>query len=218
MENENKGFFEAILFKNGKMPLWKFHYNRIKKSWPFFFPYKSLPSSEMLHQLIFEQIENFNDSKKIKLIFLNEKIDIQISDFSIEQNKIKKTKKLIIYKEEKLELNKPNFKSIERKIYNNSLSYALHNGADQSIILDKNDNIIETSIANIFFIYNNEIHTPFLKSGCVEGVYRTYLKERIQRTKKWVWIEKNIPYSEVSNYTKIFISNALRGINIAKII
>jgi hypothetical protein len=43
------------------------------------------------------------------------KIDIQISDFSIEQNKIKKTKKLIIYKEEKLELNKPNFKSIETK-------------------------------------------------------------------------------------------------------
>lgn len=218
MKNENKGFFEVILYKNGKMPLWQFHYNRIKKSWIYFFPFSSLPTSEILLQLIYEKLENNQETKRIKLIFLDEKIDVEITDFSIELYKNKNTKKLIIYREEKLELDKPNYKSIERAIYNKSLLYALQNGADQSILLDKKDNIVETSIANIFFVINNEIHTPYLKSGCVEGVFRSYLKDRISQTKKWNWIEKNIPYNEVSNYHKIFISNALRGINIAKII
>ncbi len=200
------------------MPLWKYHFDRIQKTWTFYFPNKIMPNSTMLQQLIYNQIVNHLLPQKVKLIFTEEKIDVEITEFKIESRKINKPIKLIYYKNEKISSYKTNFKTLERTIYNNSIDYAHKNSADQSIILDNNDNIIETSIANILFIKDNEIHTPSLKSGCINGVYRSYLKERIRLSKKWKWIEKTIHINNANEYNNILIINALRGMQIAKII
>jgi branched-subunit amino acid aminotransferase/4-amino-4-deoxychorismate lyase len=98
------------------------------------------------------------------------------------------------------------------------LKFAWDNHADQAIILDKNNHIVETSIANILFIKDQEIHTPLLQNGCVEGVYRSYLKERILKSSRLKWIEKNISLDKIKYYDTILTINALKGINYAKII
>ena len=39
-------------------------------------------------------------------------------------------------------------------------NYALTKGCDDALLLDTEDNITEATVSNIFFIFNNEIHTP----------------------------------------------------------
>lgn len=218
MNQKNSIFFETMLMRGGKIPLWAYHYRRVEKTWRYFFPEIPVPSSTDLLTAINNQISISCNEMKIRLELGLNYTSIIIDEFKSETQKSSKIKKLAIYHKEKIENINNNFKITERSLYNNSLKFAKEQNADQAIILDSNNNIIETSIANILFVKNYEIHTPSLINGGIEGVYRSFIKDRISKSKKWVWIEKKIPLEDANKYDKILIINALRGLNYAKII
>jgi branched-subunit amino acid aminotransferase/4-amino-4-deoxychorismate lyase len=218
MNQNNSIFFESMLMRGEKIKLWPYHYKRIEKTWRHFFPNKTIPSSDNLLSEIYKQISIKSFEKKVRINFGQDHLEIICQEFESEIHKSSIIKKLIIYNDEKINSNKTNFKTTERSIYDNSLKFAWDNDADQAIILDNNNHIVETSIANILFIKGHEIHTPLLQNGCVEGVFRSYLKERILKSSRWKWVEKNISINRIENYDKILIINALRGFNYAKII
>jgi branched-subunit amino acid aminotransferase/4-amino-4-deoxychorismate lyase len=218
MNQKNSLFFETMLMQGEKIRLWPYHYKRIEKTWRHFFPYKSIPSSDYLLSEINNQISTNSFEKNIRLNIGYNNIEIISQAFKSEIHKSSIFKKLIFYYDEKINSEKTNYKTTSRDIYDNSLKFALKYDADQSIILDQNDYIVETSIANILFVKDYEIHTPLLQSGCIEGVYRSYLKEQILKSSRWKWIEKNIHVNKIKFYDNILIINALRGINYAKIV
>src|SRR5262249_45114067 len=73
----------------------------------------------------------------------------------------------------------------------------------------------DASIANIFWIRDGVIHTPPLNEGCVAGVMRRHLIERLQGT-RYKGQERICMIKDLENADEIFFANAIRGIRLVK--
>ncbi len=100
---------------------------------------------------------------------------------------------------------------------NNYLPYfmgALHakeNHCNDAIILNSEGNVCDSTIANIFYIKDNVIHTPALTQGCVAGVMRKFLIDKI-RTLGFTVHESVITKIDLLEADEIFLSNAIYNI------
>jgi branched-chain amino acid aminotransferase len=100
---------------------------------------------------------------------------------------------------------------------NNYLPYfmgALHakeNHCNDAIILNSEGNVCDSTIANIFFIKDNVIHTPALTQGCVAGVMRKFLIDKI-RTLGFTVHEFVITKNDLLEADEIFLSNSIYNI------
>ncbi len=83
--------------------------------------------------------------------------------------------------------------------------------ADDGLVLDLNDNVIETSMANIFWVKNSILYTPLLAMSGVSGVMRRHIIQLAKQTSLSMK-EATFSLSDVVNADEIFISNALLGI------
>nr|WP_312290785.1 aminotransferase class IV [Clostridium chromiireducens] len=78
-------------------------------------------------------------------------------------------------------------------------------GYDDVIFLNEKDNITETSCANIFIVKNNEIFTPRLEDGLLNGIIRAEI------LKEFKVIEKSITLEELKKSDEVIITNSLMG-------
>ena len=99
----------------------------------------------------------------------------------------------------------------------NSLTYVMaglhktQNNLNEVFLLNQNGFLCEASSANVFVYYQNNLYTPALSEGCVEGVMRQVV---IDLAKKL-----NIPVTEAQinpdilyEADEVFVTNASRGI------
>lgn len=93
-----------------------------------------------------------------------------------------------------------NLKSSNALIYAMAAKQAQQNQWNDALILNTHGHIIESTIANIFWIKDQVVHTPLLTEGCVAGVMRRFILEKLT--------DKNIPIVE-----SVFTNNALLGAN-----
>ena len=104
---------------------------------------------------------------------------------------------------------------------NNYLPYAMaalhakHNNADDCILLNTYGRICDTSIANIFIIKDDLIYTPPLAEGCIAGVMRRAVFEKLPQAGYHVQ-EKPISIHELENADEVFLTNAIRGVRWVK--
>lgn len=79
-------------------------------------------------------------------------------------------------------------------------------GFDEVIFLNEKGELTEGSTSNIFFIKDNQIHTPKISCGLLNGVIRTWIKNN--------FLVKEGCYNidDLRNSEGIFISNSLLGI------
>ena len=82
---------------------------------------------------------------------------------------------------------------------------------NDALILNSHENIIESSISNVFWVKNNEIYTPPLSEGCIAGIMRA----------NWIAVlkEKGIPVVEMPlnkdlllQADEVFLTNSVRKI------
>jgi branched-subunit amino acid aminotransferase/4-amino-4-deoxychorismate lyase len=87
---------------------------------------------------------------------------------------------------------------------------------DQDYIITHNNQVIETTFTNIYFVYDNYIITPPSNNLFVKGVLRNYIQQEHNILFQLPIIEQNIniKYSLLAKY--IFLSNAVRGIMFVK--
>jgi len=76
----------------------------------------------------------------------------------------------------------------------------------EAIVLDLNDNVIETSIANLIYYKNGQWHTPKLDQAGIKGVYRAYLSSKI------ALIESHVSLDEIKTAQAVFCCNSLMGL------
>jgi branched-subunit amino acid aminotransferase/4-amino-4-deoxychorismate lyase len=93
--------------------------------------------------------------------------------------------------------------------------YAKQTGVDDCIILNSYDRICDTTIANIFVIKDNVIYTPALPEGCIAGVMRRFIIDKL-RGSEFNVTEKSIPVDEFENADEVFLTNSIRGIRWVK--
>src|SRR5690606_1570400 len=71
-----------------------------------------------------------------------------------------------------------NLKSCNALVYALASMQAKENKWNDALVVNNNGNIIETSIANLFWVKNRKIYTPPLSEGCVAGVMRAYILDK----------------------------------------
>lgn len=104
---------------------------------------------------------------------------------------------------------------------NNCLPYAmaaLHAKkikVNDCILLNSYDRICETTIANIFIIKDDIIYTPSLSEGCVAGVIRRFIIEKLKLSSFKVR-EKPILLEDMQNADEVFLTNAIKGLRWVK--
>lgn len=90
--------------------------------------------------------------------------------------------------------------------------FANENQLQNCLLLNENKHIIEAVNGNIFVIKENQICTPPLSEGCINGIYRKKLIELIQNHTTYELIEMPIIYTDLLNASEVFITNSIIGI------
>ena len=97
-----------------------------------------------------------------------------------------------------------NLKSCNALIYTIAARQAKANKWNDALICNTDGNIIESTIANIFWIKDNVIYTPPLADGCVAGVMRRHIIEKI------TVVEKTLSPEELQDADEVFLTNAIK--------
>ncbi len=99
----------------------------------------------------------------------------------------------------------------------NSLTYVMaglyktQNNLDEVFLLNQNGFLCEASSANVFVYYQNNLYTPALSEGCVEGVMRQVVID-LAKSLSIPIIEAQINPDILYEADEVFITNASRGI------
>jgi branched-chain amino acid aminotransferase len=213
------GFFETILFRNGKFPLLHFHFERIIQSCKIlncelnadftvdFFQKK-------LNDLIIaNHCDDTNAIVKINFFRSGEsaykpqqnevKWIAQIKPFKAAKEKIS----LCFYEEEKKwagEISK--LKSTNALIYVLAAQYASKQNIEEAVVFNQYDFVADCTNSNLFIIKEKKIFTPSLNDGGVDGVCRKFL------LKNFPVEEKNLTKNDLLQADEIFLTNAVRFI------
>ena len=82
---------------------------------------------------------------------------------------------------------------------------------NDALILNTGGNIIETTIANIFWVKEGNIYTPPVTEGCVAGIMRQHLTT-ILSAKGYEITEQPLSKEILADADEVFLTNAIRGI------
>jgi branched-chain amino acid aminotransferase len=89
--------------------------------------------------------------------------------------------------------------------------FAKKQQCNDALILNSEGNICDSSIANVFYIKDEIIYTPALIQGCVAGVMRKYLIEKI-RALGFIVHESLVTREHILNADEVFLSNSIYNI------
>lgn len=89
--------------------------------------------------------------------------------------------------------------------------FARERGLDDCVLLNGYGRVVETTIANIWWVREGVLYTPPLSEGCVAGVMRRWLLEALPAAGYLVG-EEPIGPDGLTEVEEIFITNAIRGI------
>lgn len=110
-----------------------------------------------------------------------------------------------------------NVKSANFLPYVMAAMHAQKNQLNDAIILNMHNRIADSSVANIFIVKGNEIKTPSLSEGCVNGVMRKFLIDNFQNTNSDMIItETGLSIADLLSADEVFLTNAISGIKWVK--
>lgn len=227
-----EGLFETIRLQNRQMPLWERHWKRLHESLPLL--YFSLPahfSADRLHDEVLQlaQKNKCADAARIRMtIFKGEGglWEIPTASFHYIIQCWPLEKKEFVMNENGLDIGvfDAGRKAIDSFSYLKSNNYQLYALAAQyaklqkwneCLVLNQHGKVCDATIANIFFIANDVVHTPQLSEGCVNGVMRNYLLEQFIATGVKV-VEGSFTAADLKEADEVFFTNAMYGIRWAK--
>lgn len=100
-----------------------------------------------------------------------------------------------------------NFKTTNALVYAMAAQVAKQRKWNDALVLNTAGNVIESTIANIFWVKGSELHTPLLSEGCVAGVMRRHLLETVPGIR-----EEVLTPATLSTAEEVFLTNSIRGL------
>lgn len=104
-----------------------------------------------------------------------------------------------------------NLKSANFLPYSMAALYAKENKLNDCLVLNSNGNIADSTIANAFMIKDGVVITPALSEGCINGVMRRFLIEKL-RSMDYEVREESVSISDLETADEVFLTNAIKGI------
>lgn len=92
-----------------------------------------------------------------------------------------------------------------------AIKEANNNGFDSSIMLDKDGNVSEGAVMNLFFVKNGELVTPSLDSDILEGITRRTVLE-VAKDLKIEVLERKVTPDELLQADEVFFSGTATDI------
>jgi len=90
--------------------------------------------------------------------------------------------------------------------------YADENKYDNCLLLNHKKQVAEATNANIFLVFDDEIKTPALSEGAVDGIIRKKIVEIVEQSKEYNVIESEIEPFELLKANEVFLTNSVIGI------
>lgn len=90
--------------------------------------------------------------------------------------------------------------------------FADENDYQNLLLINDQKNIIEAINGNIFLVKGNEIFTPPITDGCVSGIMRKKIIEKLKLWKDFTFIERSVSPFELQKCDEVWITNVIIGI------
>lgn len=221
----DKGLFETMFLKNGRIRLPDFHFDRLLRGLQILdFPeFKKLKISELKRDIL--EVVNKNNCSVAARVRLIVAPDVQRQDgytSLVVCNKlgqeVLQLKNLVIglYLDEKKPVDQTSqFKLCKRELYNSAMLQAQQRGLDECLIFNQYNRICDATISNIFLIKGNSVFTPPVSEGCVAGVMRRFLIEHAPIA-GFEFHEQPVDLNDLESADEIFLTNAIRMIRPVK--
>lgn len=89
--------------------------------------------------------------------------------------------------------------------------YAQENDLQNCILLNNEKNVVEFLNGNLFLVINNQIITPPVSDGCLNGILRKQILKLIPKL-GLECVERSISPFELQNADELFMTNVIQGI------
>jgi branched-chain amino acid aminotransferase len=104
-----------------------------------------------------------------------------------------------------------NIKSNNYLPYSMAALHAKEHNLDDCLVLNSFDRICDSSIANIFWVKNNQLFTTPLAEGCVSGVMRRHIIENVSSL-GYTLHQTPLTAEVLHRAEEVFLTNAIVGI------
>ena len=167
---ERFGIFETVRVENGKPILIEYHYRRFKQSSTTL----NLPLHLSFEEFTGKVVEAAEDGIKLVRITLFENGQVKINVRTCRKRKSVTLLPISSIKRcfSPLTLHK----TIDIMDSLLAIKEAQKQGYDEALIFDEKGFVSETAFANVFFYSNGILFTPSLKTGCLPGTRREFIK------------------------------------------
>lgn len=109
-----------------------------------------------------------------------------------------------------------NLKSNNYQLYALAAQFAKQQKWNEALVLNQHQRICDATIANVFFLKDNVLHTPHLKEGGVNGVMRNYLIAQLHSANVQI-VEGAYSVTDLLHADELFLTNAMYGIRWVKL-
>ena len=96
-----------------------------------------------------------------------------------------------------------------------AMNFAKENKLDDVLFLNYKKNIVETSNSNVFIYANNQLITPKITEGCVDGIMRHIII--LVKNLDLKIVESEINVDDMLNAQEIILTNAVSGIRFVSV-
>ena len=90
--------------------------------------------------------------------------------------------------------------------------YASENDYQNCILINEKKELVEALNANVFLIRGNEILTPSLESGCINGIIRKKVIELLKKQEIFKLLEHSISPFDLLKVDEVFLTNSIQEI------
>jgi branched-chain amino acid aminotransferase len=223
------GVFETLKVVDNKILFFEDHYFRLLASMriirmqiPMLFTLEYLESQV----LEFVNHQNIQNSARVRLtVFRNEGGFYSPTDNSVSfviqakalQNKLyfiaDKSFEVDLYKDFVVTKQLLSTLKTNNKIIQITASiFAQENQLDSCLLINEDKNVIEATYGNLFMLMNNQLITPPISEGCLNGIMRKQILKLVNELDKVEVIEKEISPFDLQKADELFITNVIVGI------
>lgn len=220
--------FETLRIIDNKIVFWEDHYFRLMSSMRIIrldIPDNYTPDFLQKNILKLHKMVSKNGHSRIRInVFRfsegkytpdNNKSSFMIScnEISSPEFKINNGKYVVdLYKDYYLDNQLISSIKTNNKIINVVASiYAKENGLNNCVLLNKDKMVAEFINSNIFIIKNDQIFTPTIKSGCLNGVLRKNLINILKKSSYSI-SEGDISTFDLTQSDEVFGTNVIQGL------
>jgi len=90
--------------------------------------------------------------------------------------------------------------------------YAKENGYANCLLVNTDKKVVEAINGNLFLVKDNQIKTPPLSDGCLDGIIRKNLMKIIAGSEEYDLVEESISPFELQKVDELFVTNSIVGI------